>query len=63
MTNQEKIAQLKVAILDRDVRVRELSEVLAELLDLCALGDVDEETEMYGWGETIKKARALLPTK
>lgn len=31
---------------------------LRELLDLCAIGDVDENTTVHGWGDAIKRARA-----
>lgn len=33
---------------------------LRELLNLCALGDVDENTEALGWGEAIREANAAL---
>lgn len=33
---------------------------LRELIDLCAIGDVDESTEAYGWGEAIKRAKAAI---
>ncbi|MGH6631746.1 MAG: hypothetical protein ACREB0_00175 [Sphingopyxis sp.] len=34
-------------------------DLLREALDLAALGDVDETTEAYGWGEWVKRARAV----
>lgn len=39
---------------------RRLREALKELLNLCAIGDVDESTEAHGWGAAIKEARAAL---
>lgn len=38
----------------------QLRESLQTLLDLCAIGDVDENTEAHGWGDAIKRAKALL---
>jgi hypothetical protein len=35
---------------------------LRELIDLCAIGDVDETTEALGWGEAIRRAKAALAT-
>ena len=35
----------------------EMRELLAECLNLCALGDVDETTEAYGWGNWVARAR------
>lgn len=31
-----------------------------EVLELCALGDVDETTEVHGWGDLIKAMRATV---
>ena len=33
-----------------------------EVLNLCALGDVDETTEVHGWGDLIKAMRATVAT-
>lgn len=38
----------------------ELVDSLNEILNLCAIGDVDEDTEAYGWGEAIKRAHAAV---
>lgn len=38
-------------------------DALVEVLGLCALGDVDETTEAYGWGGVIKQARAALASE
>src|ERR1700751_5014971 len=38
----------------------ELLESLKEILDLCAIGDVDESTEAYGWGDAIKDAKSAI---
>jgi hypothetical protein len=38
----------------------ELLEALREILDLCAVGDVDENTEALGWGAVIRDAKAAL---
>lgn len=35
-------------------------KVMQEMIDLCALGDVNETTEAYGWGAVIAEAKALL---
>lgn len=35
-------------------------DALAEILELCAIGDVDECTEALGWGKAIQRARAAL---
>jgi hypothetical protein len=40
-----------------NARVR---ETLREMVALCALGDVDETTEAFGWGACIAQAKALL---
>ena len=34
--------------------------LLQEGVDLCALGDVDEDTEALGWGDWIRECKALL---
>ena len=38
----------------------ELLEALREVLNLCAIGDVDEETEALGWGKAIKRANKAI---
>lgn len=38
----------------------ELLEALDEIINLCAIGDVDETTKAYGWGEAIKSAKAAI---
>lgn len=35
-------------------------DLLREILGLCELGDVTEETEAYGWGELIRRAKVEL---
>lgn len=42
-----------------DVR-QEARESLSELLNLCAIGDVDEDTEVHGWGAAIKRAKSVV---
>ena len=37
-----------------------LAELLREMIDLCAVGDVDETTQALGWGELIGEAKAAL---
>lgn len=37
-----------------------LKETVTELINLCAIGDVDETTEAYGWGDAIKRAKLAL---
>lgn len=48
---------------ERD-RLREqnaaLVEWIAAAIGLCALGDVDEQTAAYGWGELIKQGKTLI---
>jgi hypothetical protein len=46
----------KKLIQDRD----RLATSLQELIDLCALGDVDENTEAHGWGHAITEAKASI---
>lgn len=41
-----------------DVQLRLVHTLLREFIDLCALGDTDETTEAYGWGDLIKRAKA-----
>jgi hypothetical protein len=38
----------------------DLLAALREVLNLCSIGDVDETTEAYGWGDAIKRARAAI---
>lgn len=38
----------------------ELLEALREVLELCAVGDVDESTEALGWGKAIQAANAAI---
>ncbi|HEV7913019.1 MAG TPA: hypothetical protein VGP22_04585 [Albitalea sp.] len=35
-------------------------KLLQEFIELCAIGDVDEETEAHGWGALIAEAKGLL---
>lgn len=41
-------------------RLDEQCSSIREMVALCAIGDCDEDTEAYGWGEAIKRAKALL---
>jgi hypothetical protein len=45
---------------ERDELIAGLVDSLNEVLDLCAIGDVDEDTEAYGWGEAIKRAKESI---
>lgn len=51
---------------DAQRRVRELTDktsalsLLEEVVNLAALGDIDEHTEAYGWGDWMKRANACL---
>jgi hypothetical protein len=45
---------------ERDEQIASLVESLKEILNLCAIGDVDEDTEAYGWGDAIKAARRAI---
>lgn len=38
----------------------DLLESLREVLNLCAIGDVDETTEAHGWGAAIKAAKQAV---
>lgn len=42
------------------VNVQQAADLLHEVLDLCALGDVDESTEVHGWGDWIKRTKTYL---
>lgn len=46
-----------------DVQLRLAHTLLREFIDLCALGDTDETTEAYGWGDLIKRANAAIGGK
>ena len=37
-----------------------LVESLKEIINLCELGDIDENTEAYGWGKAFAAAKAAL---
>ncbi len=41
------------------VRLAKAERLLAEFVDLCAVGDVDETTEALGWGSLIRRAKAM----
>lgn len=41
-------------------QVDALAGSLREIVNLCAVGDVDESTEALGWGAVIKDANAAL---
>jgi hypothetical protein len=38
----------------------DLLAALEQLIELCAVGDVDESTEALGWGATILSAKAAI---
>lgn len=38
----------------------EMRDCIKQLVQLCAIGDTDETTEAYGWGEAIKNAKKLI---
>lgn len=40
--------------------VARLRGLLSEFIKLCELGDVDETTEAYGWGDLITRAKLEL---
>jgi hypothetical protein len=43
-----------------DADAERVAASLREILNLCEIGDVDEDTEALGWGNAIKAARAAL---
>jgi hypothetical protein len=59
--NWQTIPAHELAAFDaRDELIAALVASLTEVIDLCAIGDVDETTEALGWGETIKDAKAAI---
>ena len=40
--------------------VEALRELLLRHVELCSVGDTDETTEAYGWGELIAESKAAL---
>lgn len=55
LTDEQKLRNVRNALY-----IEQLRESLQALLDLCATGDVDENTEVHGWGDAIKRAKALI---
>ena len=45
---------------ERDEQIASLVRSLNEILNLCAIGDVNEDTEAYGWGAAIKDAKVAI---
>ena len=52
--------------LDADANARmfaaapQLLEALREMVSLCELGDIDENTDVFGWGGAFKDAKAAI---
>lgn len=42
------------------LRDNPVAELLREAVNLAALGDIDENTEAYGWGHWFKRAKAVV---
>lgn len=40
-----------------------LRAIVAEVINLCAVGDVDETTKALGWGAVIRRAKNLVPQR
>lgn len=38
------------------------NDMLREFVNLCAVGDVNEDTDALGWGDLIGRAKAYLAT-
>ncbi len=55
LTDEQKLRNVRNALYTEQLRGS-----LQTILDLCAIGDVDENTEVHGWGDAIKRARALI---
>lgn len=55
LTDMQKLRNIRNALYTEQLR-----NALQTLLDLCAIGDVDENTEAHGWGDAIKSAKILL---
>lgn len=56
--DQHNVTALQLAIANE--REKRFVKSLLEILSLCKIGDVDETTEAYGWGDTIKEIKAEL---